>query len=218
MYSTKQTNKFTRFLRNNAALLLIIFCVVAITSVVLAVTLTRDRTTPVIPNNPVDGKPDDNKPDPVEKDKIKVYFGKPVEYTSISMEYTDGKDVLFVFSSTLNSWESHNAVDLVAADGTAVNAMYDGTVIEVTETYGLGHIVKVDHGDNVIATYASLGDVQVQKGQNIKKGEKIGAVSTSASYEFKDGAHLHLEITKDGKNVNPMPYVSGEIFREVEQD
>ena len=59
MNSAKQTNKFTRFLRNNAALLLLIFCVLAITAVVLAVTLTRKPDTPVIPDSPVIGGPDD---------------------------------------------------------------------------------------------------------------------------------------------------------------
>lgn len=229
MNTTKQQNKFVKFLRNHAALLLLIFCIVAITTVVLVVTLTRNN--PVIPDEPVGTNPDDadkNKPDdstdvnkdpqPSQKEKIKVYFVSPVNYTSVSMEYTDGEESKFVFSSTLNVWQAHRGVDLAAADGTQVASMYDGTVIDVTETYGMGHIVKIDHGDNVIATYASLTDVQVQKGQQVAKGEIIGSVSTSASYEFLDGAHLHLEITKDGEITDPMPYVKGEIFREVEQD
>ncbi len=222
MNSTKQANKFTRFLKNNAALLLIIFCVLAIGTVVLAVALTQ----PVI-DDPVVVPPDDDKKDPDDinppvvdpnkPEKVKVYFVAPVEYTQVSMEYTDGTDLLFVFNKTLNMWKTHNALDLTAADGTNVVAMYDGTVVDVTETYGMGHIVKIDHGDNLIATYASLGDVQVVKGQQVKLGDKLGVVSTSASYEFSDGAHLHLEMTKDGKVVDPTPYVKGEIYREIEK-
>jgi len=223
MNSTKQTNKFTRFLRNHAALLLLIFCVAAIVTVVLVVTLTT-RKAPVIPNDPVVNNPDDKNPDkptdPViqDKEKIKVYFESPVNYQKVSMEYTQGEDNMFVFNSTLEHWTTHNGVDLVAADGTAVNSMYDGTVIDVSESYGMGNTVKIDHGDNVIATYSSLSDVQVVKGQKVTRGEKIGAVSASASYEFMDGAHLHLEVTEQGKNVDPMKYVKGEIFREVEVD
>lgn len=222
MNTTKQTNKFTRFLRNNAALLILIFCVLAIAAVVLAVTLTHSNAPDdsLLPDNPVvvDPKPDDKDPNPVVKDKIKVYFAAPVTYTKISMEYTDGKDNLFVFNPTLNDWAAHNGVDLVATDGAAVNAMYDGTVIDVKETFAMGNIVTIDHGDNVVATYASLSDVQVVKGQTVKKGDKIGAVSTTASNEFMDGAHLHLEIAVNGSSVDPMPYVKGEIFREIEQD
>lgn len=221
MNTTKKTNKFTRFLRNNAALLILIFCIIAIATVVLAVTLTRDTPDTPIIDNPVvvDPNPDDNKdPQPTIKDKIKVYFTAPVTHTSISMAYTDGKKDLFEYNTTLQCWAAHNGVDLVAADNTAVNAMYDGTVVEVTETFEMGNIVKIDHGDNVIATYASLNDVQVVKGQSVKKGDKIGTVSTTASDEFLDGAHLHLEVSKNGANVDPMPYVSGEIFREFDAD
>ena len=60
MNTTKQPNKFTRFLRNNAALLLLIFCVLAIAAVVLAVTLTRAPDEPVIPDNPVVVDPGNN--------------------------------------------------------------------------------------------------------------------------------------------------------------
>ena len=223
MNTTKKTNKFTRFLRNNAALLILILCVVAIATVVLVVVLTRNSDTPVIPDNPVVSDPgnndDPNKPnEPVIKDKVKVYFASPIAYTSVSMEYTDGQEILFVFNTTMNEWAAHKGVDLVAADGTAVNAMYDGTVVDVTETFGMGHIVTIDHGDNVVAKYASLNDVQVIKGQVVKKGDKIGAVSTTASNEFMDGAHLHLEVSKNGASVDPMPYVSGEIFREFDAE
>lgn len=220
MNSTKQPNKFTRFLRNNAALLLLIFCVLAITAVVLAVTLTGKSNNPV-PDNPVVEKPgnDDNKdPEPVVKDKVKVYFAKPLNYTSVGMEHVDGKDVLFVSNITLGGYCYHKGVDLLATDGTDVAAMYDGTVIDVKNTFEMGYEVIIDHGDNVVATYASLGDVQVVKGQNVKQGDKLGVASTTASNEFMDGAHVHLEIAKDGKAVDPMPYVRGEIFREVEQD
>lgn len=219
MNSTKQTSKFTRFLKNNAALLLIIFCLVAIGSVVLVVTLTGNDQLP--DDNPVvNPTPDDDDPvvkptpdDPVVT-KIKVYFLAPVNYQSVTMQYSEE---VAVFNKTLNYWSTHKALDLAAADGTDVLSMYDGTVVDVYESYGMGNVVKIDHGENVVATYASLGDVQVVKGQVVSAGEKIGTVSTTASYEFSDGAHLHLEVSKDGVVVDPTPYVNGEVYREVEQ-
>lgn len=221
MNSTKQTSKFTRFLKNNAALLLIIFCLVAIASVVLVVTLTNNTELP--DDNPVvKPNPDDDNEDPVVKptpedpvpSTVKVYFQSPVDYVSVTMEYSEE---VAVFNKTLNYWSTHKALDLSAADGTDVVSMYDGTVVDVYESYGMGNVVKIDHGENVVATYASLGDVQVVKGQEVTRGEKIGTVSTTASYEFSDGAHLHLEVTQNGVAVDPTPYVNGEIFREVEQ-
>ena len=224
MNNTKQQNKFVRFLRTHAALLTIVFCVLAITAVVLAVTLTRGNQ-PIIPDDPVVGKPDDdpneNKPgnNPTDKEKVKVYFMKPVNYVSVDLDYTSGKDEdLFVFNPTLGWWSTHYALDLAAKDGAEVVAMYDGLVVDVDEDVQRGYFVTIDHGDGVVATYASLNNVQVVEGQQVKRGEFIGAVSTSAGNECENGAHLHLEVYKNNKVVDPTPYVNGEIYREVEAD
>lgn len=140
-----------------------------------------------------------------------------MEHFNIDLEFTDGiGDNLFVFNPTLKMWATHNAVDLAAADGTEVVAMYDGIVVDVDETVQMGHFVTIDHGDNVIATYASLSNVKVVKGQQVKKGELLGCVSTSAGNECENGAHLHLEVYQNKIAVDPMPYVNGVIFREVE--
>lgn len=222
MNSTRQHNKFTRFLRTHAALLIIIFCVLAITAVVLAVTLTRGAD--VIPDDPVvsdpgnDG-PGSDKPGTTPPTKTKVYFRKPLEYVGIDLGFTDGiGDNLFVFNPTLGYWGTHNAVDLIAADGTEVVAMYNGLVVDVGEDIEKGHYVTIDHGDRIVATYASLSNIQVVEGQQVKQGDLLGAVSTSAGYECENGAHLHLEVYKNDAVVDPMPYVKGEIFREVEAD
>lgn len=210
MNSSKDSNQFVRFVKNNVALLLIIFCILAIATVVLVAALN-----PSEPDNPAVVNPDEDK-QPPKTEIVKVYYGSPVQYTSLGMEYTDGKDVMFVFNSTLNTWKTHNALDFIAAENTAVVSMFDGTVTNVEETYGMGNSVTVDHGDGVIATYSSLGSVDVVKGQVLEKGEKIGTVGTTASYEFLQGPHLHLEVYKDGKHTDPSPYVNGEIFIEEE--
>ena len=225
MNRTKQPSKFRRFLRNNAALLLLIFCVLAITAVVLAVTLTRD--TAIIPDDPVvnnpnddqpgNNKPGDDTPNNPGKEKIKIYFKAPVAYTGISMDYTYGAENPFEYNRTLEVWAAHRAVDLLAKEGSDVIAMYAGTVIEVGSTFNEGNYVIIDHGDNVIATYASLGNVQVQKNQKLAQGDVIGEVSESASAEYLDGAHVHLEVRKNNVLVDPRPYVNGTVYREVEQ-
>ena len=224
MNNTKQHNKFTRFMRTHAALLTIIFCVLAITAVVLAVTLTRGDE-PLIPDDPVVGKPDDDpskdnpSKNPTDKEKVKVYFMKPVNFVSVDLDYTSGKgDDLFVFNPTLGWWSTHNAIDLAASEGATVVSMYDGLVVDVDENVENGHYVTIDHGEGIVATYASLTNVLVVEGQQIKRGESIGAVSTSAGNECENGAHLHLEVYKNDTVVDPRPFVNGEVYREVDAD
>ena len=222
MSTTKQKSKFSRFLRNNAALLLIIFCVLAILAVVLAVTLTPSSSTPdspvVVNPDPDDGKKPDvpDKPEPTTKTE-RIYFKSPIAASRITVQYTDGSDdALFEPSATLGGWRAHMGVDIAAEEGANVTAMYDGTVIATAYDFGMGNIVTIDHGEGVIATYASLGETYVNVGDQVKQGDNIGTVSTSASNEFLDGAHLHLSMTKNNKTVNPAPYVNGEIYREIE--
>ncbi len=220
--NTNQPNKFMRFIRNNTAVILLVFCVLAITAVVLAVSLSKSPVdTPVDAPTPDDDTPViidptlDNQPTTPTIVTQKVYYTSPVAYQSVGMEFTNQSDLLFVFNQTLNKWETHKGVDLIATENTPVNAMFDGTVLDVGETYGMGCYVVVDHGENVIATYSSLADVQVVKGQAVKQGEALGKTSTTASYEFSDGAHLHLEISVNGNQVDPMPYVNGEMYQEI---
>lgn len=222
--NTRTNGKFLRFLRNNIALIIIILSILTIAAVLLvtyyATDIAEQVDPPAVIADPVDETPvdtnepdtpvtpvDGNEPDPVEIET----FSSPLQYTSIGMEYSDGSSVIFVYNSTLNRWASHKAVDLLAPDGTEVTAMKSGTVTDVGTDYGLGDYVVIDHGDGVVATYASLSDVQVVKGDVVQKGDHIGDASESASYEFEQGAHLHLEVRLNGEIVDPMPYVNGEI-------
>ena len=218
--STKQPSKFRRFLRNNAALLLLIFSVLAIVAVVLAVTLPKTASVQDGPvaNKPDDPGPDDPNPDKPITEKVEVFFQSPLAYTSISLEYTDGDLIKGVWKPTLLETSAHQALDLVAADGTDVVAMFDGKVIEADSSFEMGHYVVIDHGDNVIVTYASLSDTTLSVGDQVKQGEVIGQISTSARSEFKDGAHLHLEVQVNGEYVNPKPYVEGKVSRIIEKN
>lgn len=217
-----KTSSFGRWLRNNIALIVIVSCVLAIVAVVLLATLLPTETAIPVDGEPVDTTPVDSgttPPDttipeePVvtepETPAPEVFVSPIVNYT-LGMTFTDNVSNLFVFNSTLSRWESHRAVDLIAPTGTEVVSMRSGTVTEVGYSYGLGNYVSIDHGDGVIATYASLDNVTVIAGQSVVGGEKIGETSESANYEFLDGAHLHLAVTLNGTTVDPLPYFTSQ--------
>ena len=95
-------------------------------------------------------------------------------------------------------------------DATAfdVFSIYDGTVIETGEDDLTGKFVKINHNNNMVATYRVLDDVDVTQGDYIKKGDKIG---TSGTSEIEKGYLLLFELQIKDVNVNPEDYYNKSI-------
>lgn len=84
-----------------------------------------------------------------------------------------------------------------------VLAIYDGTIIEVGKDDLAGNYVKVNHNNDLVATYKILDNISVSKGDNIKKGDKLGTSSTS---QIAKGNLLLFEMQFKEVNVNPADY------------
>jgi murein DD-endopeptidase MepM/ murein hydrolase activator NlpD len=98
----------------------------------------------------------------------------------------------------------HPGIDFSAPQGTPVYATGDGKVREVKTLFGgYGKYIEIDHGFGYITLYAHLSGFEVRKGQNIKRGELIGYVGNTGQ---STAPHLHYEVRKDGKVVNPINY------------
>ncbi len=131
-------------------------------------------------------------------------FSMPV-FGEISFEYAQDK---LVYSKTLDEWRSHAGLDLKADRGTPVKVVADGVVSEIKNDPRLGVTIIVDHLNGIKTVYANLanGDM-VSPNQKVKQGEVIGAVGNTASFEAADPSHLHFEVLKNNKNVNPCDYL-----------
>ena len=116
-----------------------------------------------------------------------------------------------VYSSTLDHWSTHTALDISAPEGTTVLSVLDGTVSTVVDDELMGLTVTVSHENGLESVYSALESVAdgVEEGASLLKGQAIGALGNSASSESSDGAHLHFEVKKDGKSVNPQSYMNG---------
>nr|WP_252187779.1 M23 family metallopeptidase [Anaeromonas frigoriresistens] len=113
-----------------------------------------------------------------------------------------------VYSETLEQWTTHNGLDIQAAEGSAVRAVLSGVVKEVVTTDELGIVVTIDHSDGLQTKYGCLStDEMVEAGQQIEKGDPIGAVGKSVGYELAQGPHLHFEVLEAGKNIDPKNYL-----------
>ena len=113
-----------------------------------------------------------------------------------------------LYSDTMDDWRSHEAIDISASLGSEVTSIEKGTVISVGKDPFLGVYIRIRHDGGFESLYSSLhGETTVIENQYIEKGHIIGYVGESALTESKDGPHLHLELIKDGKRVNPKDYI-----------
>jgi murein DD-endopeptidase MepM/ murein hydrolase activator NlpD len=98
----------------------------------------------------------------------------------------------------------HYGMDFTAPIGTEVYATGDGTVKEVKRSHtGFGQWIVIDHGFGYETLYGHLNEFNVKRGQKVKRGNVIGYVGSKGT---SSGPHLHYEVHKNGKAVNPQYY------------
>ena len=121
-------------------------------------------------------------------------------------------DFGFYHNKTLNKYYEHKGVDFTAEVGTQVLAVDDGVVESIYKDDVLtGTEITVDHGDGVKTVYRFITvDEDLTVGASVARGDVIGTVAEATGEEYKDGAHLHFEIKKDGKQVDPASYLTFE--------
>lgn len=109
-----------------------------------------------------------------------------------------------VYSDTLKEWSVHSGTDFSAQVADPIYSIADGKVISTTKDSRYGNVVVIQHDGDVVASYCGVGDTfLVKKGDTVKAGQKIGSVGT-VQCELVDKPHLHLEIKKSGKLIDPM--------------
>lgn len=86
-----------------------------------------------------------------------------------------------------------------------VVSILDGTVIDVKEDVLLGKIVEVQHTNDMISVYQSLGEVEVSVNDTVSQGQVIGK-SGKSNIDSSLGNHLHFELMIKGEVVNPEEY------------
>lgn len=131
-------------------------------------------------------------------------FIMPVE-GQVSKEYA--KDSL-VYSDTLKEWITHTGIDYKADKTTVVKSAEAGevTAIKTDPRYGITVIIK--HQDGFETRYANLLTAEyVKVGETVNKGQTIGTVGNTASFEILDDYHLHFEMLKDNEYVDPNLYI-----------
>ena len=131
----------------------------------------------------------------------------PVKEANVLKGYASDS---LLYSATLKHWATHTAIDFACTEDATVMAALDGTVASVEEDALMGLTVKVSHDNGLETVYSCLKSVPegIKAGAAVLKGQAIGAVGNSGVSEASDGAHLHFEVLKNGKSINPQSYLS----------
>jgi murein DD-endopeptidase MepM/ murein hydrolase activator NlpD len=99
----------------------------------------------------------------------------------------------------------HTGVDISAPSGISVRATADGIVVHTAFDNGYGRLVVVDHGNGVQTYYAHLSKFYVHAGQEVRRGDVVGAVGSSGRVT---APHLHYEVRMGGAPINPYFYLA----------
>jgi len=105
----------------------------------------------------------------------------------------------------------HNGIDFSSSNGANIYATADGVVTSATTHRGYGKVVKINHGFGFETRYAHMSKINVKRGQKVTRGQVIGHVGNTG---LSTAPHVHYEIWKNGRTVNPINYFHGDLSAE----
>jgi len=128
-------------------------------------------------------------------------LARPVRGARISSYFTKRR-----WHPVLHKWKAHLGVDYAARRGTPVIAAGSGTIIWAARMGSYGNLIKIRHADGYETRYAHLKSFRrgVYRGKRVKKGQTIGYVGSTGR---STGPHLHFELRKRGRAINPLRVV-----------
>jgi murein DD-endopeptidase MepM/ murein hydrolase activator NlpD len=100
--------------------------------------------------------------------------------------------------------EYHKGLDFAGRKGADVVAVGDGVVSWSGKRYGYGNLVEINHGNGYVTRYGHNLNNLVMVGDTVKKGELIALMGSTGR---STGPHVHFEVLRNGKAVNPSRYI-----------
>lgn len=102
----------------------------------------------------------------------------------------------------------HNGVDIAAKPGLPIEAIATGVVTASRVKPGYGVTVEINHGNGYTTRYAHAKVAKVKTGERVEKGDVVAIVGNTGR---STGTHLHFEVLRDGKAVNPRKYLRASL-------
>ena len=98
----------------------------------------------------------------------------------------------------------HAGLDFAGAPGTRVLAAADGVISYAGKDRDYGKMIEITHGNGYVTRYAHNSSLLVEPGQTVRRGDPLALMGSTGR---STGTHLHFEVLRDGKPVNPMSFV-----------
>ncbi len=124
--------------------------------------------------------------------------GRPIKRGWISSYYGTRTNP---FSGKL---QFHKGMDFAAKSGSDVLAVAGGVVTWSSKRYGYGNLVEINHGNGYITRYGHNKENLVTVGDTVKKGQIISHMGSTGR---STGPHVHFEVIKNGRQINPQRFV-----------
>lgn len=105
------------------------------------------------------------------------------------------------------SYEFHHGMDIDGNNGDLIVAPANGTIVKAGWQGGYGNLIEIDHGNGLTTRYGHLSRVEVQIGDQVRRGQLIGLVGSTGR---STGPHLHYEVRLNDKAINPRRFLPPE--------
>jgi murein DD-endopeptidase MepM/ murein hydrolase activator NlpD len=100
--------------------------------------------------------------------------------------------------------EMHKGIDFAGSMGGQVIAVAKGVITYSGKRYSYGNLIEIAHGNGYSTRYAHNSRLLVSVGDTVEKGFQIAEIGSSGR---STGPHVHFEVIKNGREVNPIPFI-----------
>lgn len=113
------------------------------------------------------------------------------------------------FGTPRSGGRRHGGIDIQGDTGDPIVAVAGGTVVVRPNNGAAGNTVHIQHDDGSLTKYFHLDQFSVRNGQRVEAGQQVGTMGRSGNTPAQGDTHLHFELWRDGRQVDPLPYLRG---------
>jgi len=99
----------------------------------------------------------------------------------------------------------HPGIDIAAAEGMAIKAPAAGVVLSIGNDQYYGNLIVIKHGEEFTTRYGHCAKIFLSEGEKVERGQTLALVGNTG---HSTAPHLHYEVIRNGKNINPLLYVT----------